>query len=202
MITSTYTPEYYSLWYFSGHFYTRQKCINSTVEAPFYRGHGGILQPYCRCSEKNWQSVNISPPEIGLWRAPMFVPVTTLGQYKTTNFNGFPTKEKDFFWNCTLYQVYWRFSTKQTFYDWIVFVMESCNLWDWLDFYFHFWEQLGVSLDCCHFQVKSLIFVTFSCNWEKFSAGYITPAQRIAPLLILLLVILGWHSIWKPGVFS
>ena len=33
---------------FSGHFYTRQKCINSTVEAPFYRGHGGILQPYCR----------------------------------------------------------------------------------------------------------------------------------------------------------
>ena len=49
--------------------------------------------------------------------------------------------------------------------------------------------------------MKSLIFVTFSCNWEKFSAGYITPAQRIAPLLILLLVILGWHSIWKPGVF-
>ena len=143
MITSTYTPEYYSLWYFSGHFYTRQKCINSTVEAPFYRGHGGILQPYCRCSEKtdnlkNRQSVNISPPEIGLWRAPMFVPVTTLGQYKTTNFNGFPTKEKDFFsflpgckrtWNCTLYQVYWRFSTKQTFYDWIVFVMKSYNLW-------------------------------------------------------------------------
>merc|ERR1719510_2251501 len=31
-----------------GHFYTRQKCINSTVEAPFYRGHGGILQPFCR----------------------------------------------------------------------------------------------------------------------------------------------------------
>ena len=33
-----------------GHFYTRQKCINSTIEAPFYRGHGGILQPYCRSS--------------------------------------------------------------------------------------------------------------------------------------------------------
>ena len=109
MITSTYTPEYYSLWYFSGHFYTRQKCINSTVEAPFYRGHGGILQPYCRCSEKtdnlkNRQNVNISPPGIGLWRAPMFVPVTTLGQYKTTNFNGFPTKEKDFL--LKLYSVY------------------------------------------------------------------------------------------------
>ena len=44
--------------------------------------------------------MNISPPEIGLWRAPMFVPVTTLGQYKTTNFNGFPTKEKDFFLSC------------------------------------------------------------------------------------------------------
>ena len=29
------------------------------------------------------------------------------------------------------------------------------------------------------------------CNWEKFSAGYITPTQRIAPLLILLLVIFG-----------
>ena len=27
----------------------------------------------------------------------MFVPVTTLGQYKTTNFNGFPTKEKEIF---------------------------------------------------------------------------------------------------------
>ena len=35
--------------------------------------------------------------------------------------------------------------------------------------------------------------VAFRCNWEKFSAGYITPAQRIAPLLILLLVILGWY---------
>ena len=41
--------------------------------------------------------MNISPPEIGLWRAPMFVPVTTLGQYKTTNFNGFPSKEKEIF---------------------------------------------------------------------------------------------------------
>ena len=36
--------------------------------------------------------------------------------------------------------------------------------------------------------------VFFRCNWEKFSAGYITPAQRIAPLLILLLIILGWYQ--------
>jgi len=76
-----------------GHFYTRQKCINSTVEAPFYRGHGGILQPYCRD-----------------------------------------------------------------------------------------WPLEGTYVCACDYS---------GCNWEKFSAGYITPAQRIAPLLILLLVILG-----------
>lgn len=76
-----------------GHFYTRQKCINSTVEAPFYRGHGGILQPYCRD-----------------------------------------------------------------------------------------WPLEGTYVCACDYS---------GCNWEKFSAGYITPAQRIAPLLILLLIILG-----------
>ena len=162
MITNTYTPEYYSLWYFSGHFYTRQKCINSTVEAPFYRGHGGILQPYCRCSEKtdnlkNRQSVNISPPEIGLWRAPMFVPVTTLGQYKTTNFNGFPTKEKDFFLSCQVVRGLEIVSRLLTFqYKTNILWLDCiCDLWDWLDFYFHFWEQLGVRL--------------FSLSGEKFN---------------------------------
>lgn len=76
-----------------GNFYTRQKCINSTEEAPFYRGHGGILQPYCRD-----------------------------------------------------------------------------------------WPLEGTYVCACDYS---------GCNWEKFSAGYITPAQRIAPLLILLLIILG-----------
>ena len=53
---------------------------------------------------------------------------------------------------------------------------------------------------CCHLYIVTftllllqcyLYIVILRCNWEKFSAGYITPAQRIAPLLILLLIILG-----------
>ena len=46
----------------------------------------------------------------------------------------------------------------------------------------------------CGIAWHAIIVVTSRCNWEKFSAGYITPAQRIAPLLILLLVILGYLS--------